>query len=346
MKLNFEIENDKLGVTPVANSFINIYMPEARGDYVKVYLYGLMVCFNRQAVSIDNDSLAQLFGISAEDVRNAWNYWQDRGILSIKYEEDGSADITYYNIASVILGTENHRENSQASEEEAVDLRTVDTDPGAEKFAFMFEKIQAMLGSRPLSKNAMMHLVAFNNEYGLEPEAIVLLVEYVLQIVAGKENDFNSAGIIKYMDAVAKNWQSQGVKTGSDAERIINKSRSDSRRLYEVLRYLGIRRSPIAWEKQMINSWFDDLNFDMEMIQTAIDRSSRQDVRYVNGILQKWHDKGIATPEEAQKENAGWKNKTPLVEGADAEKRQEAIDDLDTEDINFFIRRINDETKP
>ena len=33
------------GVTAVENSFITDYMPGADGEYVKVYLYGLMRCF-------------------------------------------------------------------------------------------------------------------------------------------------------------------------------------------------------------------------------------------------------------------------------------------------------------
>ena len=39
--------HDDLGVTPIENIFINHYMPMARGDYVKVYLYGLKRCFNQ-----------------------------------------------------------------------------------------------------------------------------------------------------------------------------------------------------------------------------------------------------------------------------------------------------------
>ena len=37
-------EVDDLGVTIVQNAFLNHYMPKARGDYVKVYLYGLKCC--------------------------------------------------------------------------------------------------------------------------------------------------------------------------------------------------------------------------------------------------------------------------------------------------------------
>ena len=38
----FDEQYAMFDVTPVANQFLLEYMPMARGDYVKVYLYGLM----------------------------------------------------------------------------------------------------------------------------------------------------------------------------------------------------------------------------------------------------------------------------------------------------------------
>lgn len=34
-RFSFESGNDNLGITPVENAFINLYMPQAHGDYVK-----------------------------------------------------------------------------------------------------------------------------------------------------------------------------------------------------------------------------------------------------------------------------------------------------------------------
>ena len=42
----FDAQFAMFDATPVANQFILEYMPTARGDYVKVYLYGLMQCYH------------------------------------------------------------------------------------------------------------------------------------------------------------------------------------------------------------------------------------------------------------------------------------------------------------
>ena len=41
-------------VTPVENMFLQEYMPGASGDFIKVYLYGLMQCYHpTQSMSIE-----------------------------------------------------------------------------------------------------------------------------------------------------------------------------------------------------------------------------------------------------------------------------------------------------
>lgn len=63
------------GVTAVENSFITDYMPGADGEYVKVYLYGLMRCFepaSDAACPFDAQTLAL-----------AYAYWQSLGLVRI-----------------------------------------------------------------------------------------------------------------------------------------------------------------------------------------------------------------------------------------------------------------------
>lgn len=43
-------------ITPLDNQFILEFMPAAKGDYVKVYLYGLMQCYHPQ----ENMSVEQM----------------------------------------------------------------------------------------------------------------------------------------------------------------------------------------------------------------------------------------------------------------------------------------------
>ena len=75
--------------TKVENLFINEFLPDAPGDCVKVFLFGLMYAqFNQE---IDTRTMALTLGMTEKDVDNAWKYWEARGLVSyIRGAEEGS----------------------------------------------------------------------------------------------------------------------------------------------------------------------------------------------------------------------------------------------------------------
>ena len=66
----FNAQSDDIRTTTVENAFLTHYMPQARGDYVKVYLYGLKCCTLGQSFS--DDDIAAALDLSVSDVKKAW----------------------------------------------------------------------------------------------------------------------------------------------------------------------------------------------------------------------------------------------------------------------------------
>ena len=56
--------------THTENIFINEYMPQAKGDYVKVYMYASM--YAQFGMDLDSDTIAEQLKISKEKVGEAW----------------------------------------------------------------------------------------------------------------------------------------------------------------------------------------------------------------------------------------------------------------------------------
>ena len=69
------------GVTPLENKFLLEYLPAAKGDYVKVYLWGLF-----RAGQSDGDygpaEMAQDLFLTAPEIEAALRYWERRGLVS------------------------------------------------------------------------------------------------------------------------------------------------------------------------------------------------------------------------------------------------------------------------
>lgn len=364
-RFSFESGNDNLGITPVENAFINLYMPQAHGDYVKVYLYGLKLCFGQSAIPVDDSSLSQELHMTEGDVRKAWAYWQEQGILSVTYGADGQADVQFFNIPALILNGPKPRPAKKQAVKGAVpkgQLSMADwpadpapKNPDEARIADMYAKVQAMLGSEPLSRSGTMTLSTYVKDYHFDPEAVVVLAEYTLTIIAGKDTPFSQKQMFHYMDAVADNWHRAGVITFEDAERVKRESSDRQKRYYDVLKYLGIHRGPMQWEKKMIDKWFDDYGNGIELVQAAMDRTNTPNLKYIDGILKRWHEQQITTLEAVEAEAAAHHHKrrqpVPMApeEAADTKRREALMDEITEHDIENLRRLYNDnqnDTKP
>lgn len=68
-------------------------------------------------------------------------------------------------------------------------------------------------------------------------------------------------------------------------------------------------------EFNIVNSWFDDMGFDMDMVTEACKRTaniSKPNINYVNKILKSWKEKDIKSPEEIPVKDKIQKNKVKL----------------------------------
>ncbi len=80
MMFGFEEGFALFDMTPVDNQFIQEFLPSARGDDVRVYLYGLMRCYHPET----DMSLAQMsldLNLPEEEIGRAYRYWERKGLV-------------------------------------------------------------------------------------------------------------------------------------------------------------------------------------------------------------------------------------------------------------------------
>ena len=71
--------------TPVENMFITEYMLRAPGDFVKVYLYALMLCYH-PSPRMSLSAMAKDLDMQEEDVERAFKYWARDGLHARQFE--------------------------------------------------------------------------------------------------------------------------------------------------------------------------------------------------------------------------------------------------------------------
>ena len=80
MMFGFDERFAMFDITPVENQFILEYLPGAKGDYVKVYLYGLMRCYHPEE-DMSLDRMSHELNMTADEVTAAFRFWERKGLV-------------------------------------------------------------------------------------------------------------------------------------------------------------------------------------------------------------------------------------------------------------------------
>lgn len=285
--------------TSVPDVFILKYLKDAPGEYVKIYLYLLMLS-QKKDNSVSGEDLGRFFMISDDELFSALKYWEKRKLLDLYYRDRKISGI-HLHLNAFEKARETHRLDQSR-------LKTLmESNPDAGRLMFVTEKYFG----RPLTATEMSTLLYFLDELKFSFD----LCDYLVQYCVAKGHTS-----IRYIEKVGLAWHKNGYTTPDDAkDQVANWSKIH----FDVLKAFGIRnRNPIQKEIEYIDRWYRDYGFSMEMIAEACSISLRvtgqQSFEYADGILSRWHAEGVRTPEDAkkrsgefksrQKENGGVKN--------------------------------------
>ncbi len=67
--------------TSVENQFITRFLPQANGDAVRVYLYGLYLC--QCADEFDAESMAKILRLTPQNVQEAFDFWEECDLVQV-----------------------------------------------------------------------------------------------------------------------------------------------------------------------------------------------------------------------------------------------------------------------
>ena len=252
-------------VTPVENMFISEYMLGAPGEYVKVYLYGLMLCYHNQA-RMSLTSMAKDLKATEEDVERAFRYWERNGL--VRRIGDNPVCYAYKNIKQLTL--------------------TRAQDPAEKLYNRAFaEEARRILGDRLSEASDYNRIYDWMDVYEFPEEVVLMLLRYEMQKSKGRFS-------FKIADRTAKEWAHRGVRTLEDVDRLVIIDDARKQSLKKLLGRLGHRREPSEDEKKLYNKWVDEWGFEEEAIQEACQETLKgvPTMAYLDGILLRQHQLG------------------------------------------------------
>ena len=307
--------------TRVENLFINEFLPDAPGDCVKVFLFGLMYAQYDQ--QIDSRTMALTLGITEKDVDNAWKYWESKGLVSLTPDGEGGIeeiefirqiDLFYgktleesYPVSGGAAG-EGAAEAHEAAAAEEPAAEAAESDDSAEaiieklinrQLRDMFGKYEMQTG-RTLSTHEARKLTDCIKVYGIEPDVLDFAIDYCIGI------DKTS---IDYISKVALRWTEDGARDVGTVKLMLDKRSKRNDAYRKVFSELGFNRLPNPADREIMDRWFDEMECTIKDVLEACRAAGGvrdPNLRYVNKILEnKMLEKGgINTWAEQQKKAA------------------------------------------
>lgn len=206
------------GITCVSNVFIDTYMKEANGEYVKIYLY-LLRCLGQREIPFSIPAMADKLEYTEADIRRALAYWERQGLLRLERDpsenlrgiclldpsdagcpKDDAADprettaSAETSLAEQTVSVSEGEEALPAPRSYTPEERdALQSDPNLEEILFLAERYIR----HPLSSKDMETIIYWYDGLKLPAD----LIEYLIESCVDKGHVS-----IHYMNKVALNW--------------------------------------------------------------------------------------------------------------------------------------------
>lgn len=285
--IKFDSQYHLYDVTPLENLFIQQYMVKTPGDYVKVYIYCLNLCYYPYGESeLTYDSIASALKLNTEDVQRALRYWMRLGVMSVECFEE-KLDIQLHSAKEMLM---------------RCDLAD---NLNLYKYADFNNALSEAFAPRILDTQDYLLYQDMINIFEVSEEYVVEAVKYAVKMAKSTDIPY------KYVEKIIEAWKNDNINTVEALKTYLEKRDSTYKELCTILRYLGMNRAPTIPELNCYKKWTDEYKFTFDAIKEACNATisaNSPTIKYLDSILTSLHEKKISSPEEITKTKAKSEN--------------------------------------
>ena len=284
-------------VTILSNTFIDNYMPEANGEFVKVYIY-LLRALSSAPVSFSLEQMADRLLCTERDILRALKYWAKQQLLTLDFTDNNKlCEISLLTPVAPSWPTDAVQDEISVTSEQPKDQPVVRTEALTpdrvnelkqnEDIIQLLYVAEQYLG-KTLSPTEIQKMLFFYDGLGMSAD----LIEYLIEYCVGHNHKS-----IRYIEKVALAWAEEGITSVEEAKQSGSRYNKD---YFSILKALGItNRNPVETEITLMDTWLRTYGFSMEVIQEACNRTVLQtgqaSFQYTDKILEGWKKKDVHT---------------------------------------------------
>ncbi|MBP5332401.1 MAG: DnaD domain protein [Lachnospiraceae bacterium] len=318
--------------TVVSNIFIDKYMAEANGSYIKVYIY-LLRCLSDPSMDVSVSDFSDKLDETEKDIIRALKYWEKKKLLAITWDADGQiCNLTITQLPGMTVGQEAYEEEapikrrrtpapiieedipepvmypSEPEDEETVPvpvpapvMKAPNYTPSQiaslkeyDDFDKLLDYVETRLGT--LNQTKLNSLAFIYEILDMNSELIRYLYDYC---------SFKGKTGSAYLEKIAIDWKNKEIDTVDKARR---ETFSRSKECSAVKNSFGLQRTLGGVELEYISKWSQEYKMTPDLIKEACDRTliqaNKPDFKYADRILKDWYNKQVKEPADVEKLDA------------------------------------------
>ena len=221
--------------TSIDNGFITSYMPFAKEDYTKVYLYGLFLCSNMINTNLEN--FANDLDLPIDTVNDAVKYWEEQGLIAI-------ASRTPLEVIYLPIKGEPIKKYKP------------------EKYEDFNYQLQSLYPDREITQGEYLKYYEFIDDTKISADALIMIAKYCIDLKGLKVR-------YPYILTVAKDWVGDGIKNCDKVEDRIKEYELNNDTMRKIAKAIGKKSSIEMEDKQLYTKWTKSWGYDLESILYA-----------------------------------------------------------------------------
>ena len=278
MKIEHHDESILFSETTIPDVFFTEYLPQAPGDYVKVFLY--ITFISKYGKDVKFNDMSKKLALHINVIQDALKYWESVGVLTKKttgYILNNLREIELHNLykPKVALSAEDIEKNTQ-NQYRAKAVETINT-----------SFFQGMMTPSWYSD-----IDLWFKKYLFDEQVMIALFNYCYKKSALHRN---------YLQTVADAWAKNGIKTYSDLE-VYSENQTKLQKIKtSISKKLGLARPLTEYETAYVEKWTVEYNYPLEVIEIALKKTTSKanpSFDYINSIIANWYDRNLKTPED------------------------------------------------
>jgi len=262
-------------VTPVENMFITEYMMRAPGDFIKVYLFLLNICYYPHD-DYEISDVAKELNMDEDQVKKALVYWAQLSLIEIESRRPFSIKIK--NIKQMLQNDEPQKIKMHNNQDLIMQIQ------------------QSFGGRRLLNSFETQKVLTWADVFKWSPEMIALVVAWCVEKKGTRVS-------LSYIDKVINTMYEKEIDSYKKAEDYLMVSSAWESGAAKLLQAFNESRAASVDEIKMYKKWTDTF----EMKESVIKEARKQTIgvngnkfKYMDSLLNNWNKKGIRTLDELQ----------------------------------------------